>query len=83
MSMKNRDTWDFAHHYCGNLWFRCGLAMLFFSIIVMMFLIGKDDSAVGGIGGILCAIQMVPFIGAMIPTEIALKKNFDGNGNKR
>ena len=22
MSMKNQDTWQFAHKYCGKLWFR-------------------------------------------------------------
>lgn len=21
MSMKNRDTWEFAHHYFGRIWF--------------------------------------------------------------
>ena len=28
MSMKNRDTWEFAHKMIGKLWLRCGLAML-------------------------------------------------------
>ena len=21
MSMKNQDTWVFAHHYCGKIWY--------------------------------------------------------------
>ena len=25
MSMKNQDTWVFAHHYCGKIWYICGL----------------------------------------------------------
>ena len=28
MSMKNRDTWDFAHKYLGDLWFKLGVPML-------------------------------------------------------
>lgn len=24
MSMKNKDTWEFAHKYMGKLWFRLG-----------------------------------------------------------
>ena len=22
MSMKNKDTWEFAHKYCGKVWYR-------------------------------------------------------------
>lgn len=24
MSMKNNDTWEFAHKYCGKIWYICG-----------------------------------------------------------
>ena len=47
MSMKNRDTWEFAHKMIGKLWLRCGLAMLPLSVIPFLFVIGKDASAVG------------------------------------
>ena len=28
MSMKNEDTWKFAHDDCGRLWYKIGLIML-------------------------------------------------------
>ena len=34
-------------------------------------------------GGIICGVQLIPLIGSILPTEIALKKNFDKNGTRR
>ena len=28
MSMKNRDTWEFAHQYCGKLWWILGIMIV-------------------------------------------------------
>lgn len=33
-SMKNMDTWKFAHNYCGKLWYNIGWIMFFLSIIL-------------------------------------------------
>ncbi|MCM1541917.1 MAG: SdpI family protein [Blautia sp.] len=76
MSMKNRDTWDFAHQYCGKLWYRLGLAMLPISAAVMCFVLGKDENITGMAGGILCAVQTIVLIASIRPTEKALKKKF-------
>ena len=81
-SMKNKDTWEFAHRYCGKIWFRCGMIMLPISVIIMIMIIGKDVNYVGTAGGIICDIQIVPLIGSVFFTEKALKKNFDENGNR-
>ena len=27
MSMKNKDTWEFAHKYCGKVWYVCGMVI--------------------------------------------------------
>lgn len=83
MSMKNRDTWDFAHHYCGKIWYSCGLALLPVSILVMLSVIGKTEGVVGVVGGLLCAVQALPLIGSVFLTEKALKKTFDENGNRK
>ena len=83
MSMKNKDTWIFAHNYCGKIWYICGLMLLPVSIIVMILVIGKTKDTVGNVGGILCGVQMIPLIGSIFPTEKALKKTFDKNGNRR
>lgn len=83
MSMKNKDTWEFAHHYCGKLWLTIGWIMLVISAIGMLFVIGRDEDIVGTFGGILCGIQIVFLIGSIFPTERALKKNFDERGNRK
>ena len=38
MSMKNKETWIFAHTYCGRLWLISGLIMLPLSVAPMLFL---------------------------------------------
>ncbi len=83
MSMKNKDTWEFAHNYCGKLWYRCGLFLLPLSVIPLLFVIGKNEDIVGTIGGIICMVQLVALLAPIFPTEAALKKNFDKDGNRR
>lgn len=83
MSMKNKETWEFAHKYCGKIWHVGGWILLVISVIPMLLVLGKDTDTVGLIGGILCMVQMLPLVGAIIPTEIALNKNFDKDGNRR
>ncbi len=82
MSMKNQETWQFAHQYIGRLWKICGLLVLLISVAVMFSVRGKDIVAVSTIGGLFCVIQIIVMICTMIPTEIALKKNFDEYGNR-
>ena len=74
MSMKNKDTWEFAHKYCGKVWYVCGMVMLPITVIFMLLVIRKNEDCVGSIGGIICAVQLIPLIGSILPTEIALKR---------
>lgn len=83
MSMKNKDTWEFAHKFCGKIWYACGLVMLPITVIPMFFVIGESEDYIGVTGGIICGVQLVPLIGSFFPTEMALRKNFDKNGEKR
>ena len=76
-SMKNRETWEFAHNYCGKLWQAIGYVMLVISLIAMVFLFGKDNRTVGSIGGIICGIQLIILLGSIFFVEQALKKRFD------
>jgi hypothetical protein len=83
MSMKNKDTWEFAHHYFGIIWYKWGLILLLLSIVVMIFVIGKDTDTVGSWGGVLCLLQCIPLVGAIFPTEQALRRTFDKNGVRK
>jgi hypothetical protein len=83
MSMKNKDTWEFAHKYCGKIWYACGLIILPITVIFMLLVIGKSNDYVGTAGGIICGIQLIPLIGSVFPTEITLKRIFDHNGKRK
>ena len=82
-SMKNQDTWQFAHRYFGMLWYRSGLALLPLTIAAMLLLLGKNESTVGNAGGLICMAQLPVMLYAIVPTERALKKTFDKDGNRK
>lgn len=83
MSMKNRDTWEFAHKYCGKIWFYTGIIMLPISVIPLLFVIGKGEDVIGTVGSVICIIGVVLIVASIFPTEAALRKNFDKNGNRK
>jgi hypothetical protein len=83
MSMKNEETWEYAHRFFGKLWFRFGIAVGLISIIVLFFFIGKDKDTVGFAGMIICYVQLVAMLLPVIPTELALRRRFDKNGNRK
>ena len=83
MSMKNKDTWDFAHKYFGKRWFRLGWLLIPISVIPMLFVIGKGEDIIGTVGMVVMVIELILLIAPIFPTERALKKIFDKDGNKR
>jgi uncharacterized membrane protein len=83
MSMKNKDTWEFAHKYCGKIWRLTGAVLLLVSIGAMLCLANYDTGAIGTAGGVLCGVQTLVMIVSVLPTERALRKAFDKNGCRR
>ena len=82
-SMKNRDTWKYAHDYCGRLWWRIGWVLLLPSVIIHFPFYNRSEDTIGTVGGILCAIQCVCLIIPIFFTEWALKRNFTDEGMRR
>lgn len=82
-SMRNGDTWRFAHQVCGNVWFRWGLLLIPISLAVMLCVVGRSPGEIGTVGGVLTMVQMIPLIGGILVTERALKRTFDPWGNRR
>lgn len=60
MSMKNKETWEYAHRCCGKLWYVSGLVMLLPTVIALVCVFGKGNDCVGTIGGIVCMATMYP-----------------------
>lgn len=79
MSMKNKDTWEFAHKYIGRLWFKSGLVLLPLSILAMLPVMSESQDVIGTVSIFIIFIQIIPLIATIIPTEKALRNNFDKN----
>ena len=69
MSMKNKETWKYAHRCCGKLWYVSGLVMIPVTVIVLACVFGKGNNCVGNVGGIVCTLQCVVIIGTIVVTE--------------
>jgi len=83
MSMKNRETWEFAHRYCGRLWLVIGLSLLPLSALPLIIVIGKGENTIGTVGAAVELIQLIFLIAPIFPTEAALKRTFDEHGNRK
>ena len=83
MSMKNRDTWEFAHKYIGRLWFRLGFLLIPITVIPLLFVIGNSENVVGTVGLIVSFINTVVLIVPIFFTEKALNRVFNKDGNRK
>ncbi len=85
MSMKNRDTWEFAHQVCGRVWRRMGWVLLALSAVLLAWMLARPGGEQANwLLGILAALaETVMLIFTIIPVERALKNAFDQNGNRR
>lgn len=83
MSKKNKDTWEFAHNYCGRLWFKLGIVLFILMVIVQMFFVHSSDNVIGNMTLIVVTVQLVVMLGSIMLVEKALKGTFDENGVRR
>ena len=84
MACKNQDTWVFAHKYWGKLMIIFGTIVLVLSIIgVILAGRGVIEPVDGFILGASAIITVILVFISMIPTEIALRKEFDKDGIRK
>ena len=81
LSMRNQDTWRFAHQYCGKLWFVLGLILLILTPLIMVLGLKLDNNI--DYGGIICTVQVILLVGTIIPTERALHRTFNKDGSRK
>ena len=84
LACKNQDTWVFAHRYWGKLMIVFGSILTALSIVGLLLIaldvFTLEPALVMAIPPLATVIATVISI---IPTEIALRKEFDKNGNRR
>lgn len=82
MSMKNKETWEFAQKQFGKIWFLTGTVIFLPSVVPMLFVVDKEIDFIGWFGGAIVVIQVLFMIVPMILTENSLKKQFDETKSK-
>lgn len=80
MSMKNNDTWRFAHWYCGALWWKGGLILLPLSLVPMMLTIRQNMTIIAVLGLVITLLDLAVMLLSIYATEKALRKAFDRDG---
>lgn len=82
-SMKNMDTWKFAHEYCGKLWWKLGWLIMILTALMYIPLYQSNDNIIGIAGVVLMTIQCTVLIISIYPTEKALKEHFTDDGTRK
>lgn len=75
-SMRNMETWNYAHHYCGKLWVKYGAVMLIPTIAVQLPFVKSSENVVGIIATVVIIVQTCALILPVFFTERALRKKF-------
>lgn len=82
MSMKNEDTWSFAHKVAGTFWWKWGWVTLAATIVAMLLILGRSVEVVSTPGCIFMFVQLIPVIAVIPHTEKALHSTFDKDGSR-
>ena len=82
-SMKNIDTWKFAHDYAGRLWWKTGWVLIIPTVLIQLPFTKSSSNTIGILSLLIIFIQMLIMLLMIIPVENALKKKFDNDGNVR
>ena len=79
MSMRNKDTWEYAHKVCGIIWRNVGFILLIITLIISI--VPKIPLEKVGLG--LIIVDSLVMIGTIPVIEYKLRKKFDIDGNKK
>ena len=83
MSMKNLDTWKFGNAYAGRCMWSTGVVLLVGSLITLFIVMNSSEDIIRTVGIIIIIAHAVMIFGSIISTEIALRKRFDHQGNRK
>ena len=84
MSMKNAETWAFAHKYWGRKVFFLGLLSLPLAVVLMLFALNTSIFFIAFYGiAVLAIVLAFVLVPSILLTEKALKANFNQDGTRR
>ena len=82
-SVKNMDTWKFAHGYCGRIWRKVGLISFVITILVHLPFYYSSDDPIGVLSLVVTFLQIVSLIIPIFVTEKELKRIFNEDGTRK
>ena len=82
-SMKNMDTWRFAHEYCGRLWVKAGAIAVLPSVLIQLPYYHDSNNVIGGLAVLIETLQCAVMIWSIAATENALKNTFTDDGERK
>ena len=83
MSMKNKNTWSYAHKLFGGIWYKLGFVLLILSIIASLFTLNRSDNIISTVTLIIQTTEMIVLILPIFYVEKKLKNIFDSDGNRK
>lgn len=83
MSMKNEDTWQFAHAVAGRFWWKWGWVALVMAVVPMLPVLGQPEEVKTTVGLSVMFILMLPMLAVIPHTEKALRNTFHKNGTRK
>lgn len=83
LSMKSKETWEFANRMFGRLAYRVGWILTPISLAVMLLTLFRSDELVGTAASILVTLQLIPLLGIIPIVERAMRKKFNADGSPK
>lgn len=82
-SMKNMDTWRFAHDFCGRFWVKAGAIAVLPTVLIQLPYYHDSSNVISGLAVLIELLQCAVMIWSIAATEKALKKEFTDDGERR
>ena len=83
LSMKNADTWAFAHACCGRAWWKTGWISLVLSVLVQLPFVKAGEQTLGTLALVMVLAQSFVLLGTVVYVQKELKQTFDESGRRR
>ena len=75
-ALKNDETWDYAHQYCGQMWENMGIIMACVVVAAMMILFRFNELIIAVSGVFIVFIQFILFVLSFAFVSKAIVKKF-------
>ena len=83
LSMKNEDTWAFAHACCGRVWWKTGWISLALPVLVQLPFAKVGEETLETLALVMVLAQSFVLLGTVVYVQKELKRTFDERGRRR